>query len=108
MLPVGSIDMTGHLRVLRAGPGETVQDGGRHGFLRYGVSAAGAMDWVAHATANLALGNERGAAAIEISIAGIDLMYKSPMPVVTSPGSTTAKDFLMRPSCAWSLAIRCP
>jgi biotin-dependent carboxylase-like uncharacterized protein len=32
------------------------------------------MDWVAHATANLALGNERGAAAIEISIAGIDLM----------------------------------
>jgi len=66
--------MKGHLRVLRAGRGETIQDGGRHGFLRYGVPTAGPMDWVAHSTANCALGNEPGAAAIEVSISGIDLM----------------------------------
>lgn len=66
--------MKGHLRVLRAGSGETIQDGGRRGFLRYGVPTAGPMDWVAHSTANRALGNEPGAAAIEVSVAGIDLM----------------------------------
>jgi len=66
--------MKGHLRVLRAGQGETIQDSGRRGFLRYGVPTSGPMDWVAHATANRALENEPGAAAIEVSVAGIDLM----------------------------------
>jgi biotin-dependent carboxylase-like uncharacterized protein len=32
------------------------------------------MDWIAHSTANCALGNDAGAAAIEVSISGIDLM----------------------------------
>ncbi len=60
--------------MLRAGRGETIQDGGRRGFLRFGVPTAGPMDWVAHSTANRVLGNEPGAAAIEASITGIDLM----------------------------------
>ena len=65
--------MNGHLKVLRAGRGETIQDGGRRGYMRYGVTSSGPMDWVAYATANRALGNEPGAAAIEVSIYGIDL-----------------------------------
>jgi biotin-dependent carboxylase-like uncharacterized protein len=69
--------MKGHLRVLRAGRGETIQDGGRRGYMRYGVTSSGPMDWIAHATANRALGNEPGAAAIEISISGIDLMCEA-------------------------------
>ncbi|WP_159591925.1 5-oxoprolinase/urea amidolyase family protein [Chelativorans xinjiangense] len=56
-----------------AGPGVTLQDGGRHGYLRFGVTAAGPMDPLAHATANLALGNERDATAIEISLGGVEL-----------------------------------
>ncbi|WP_158746670.1 biotin-dependent carboxyltransferase family protein [Acidisphaera sp. L21] len=46
----------------------TVQDGGRRGSLRYGVGTAGAMDTMALAAANLLLGNEENAAAIEIPI----------------------------------------
>lgn len=61
------------LCVLHAGPGTTLQDAGRHGFLRYGVTPAGPMDGLAHATANLAVGNQPGAPAIEISIGGIEL-----------------------------------
>ncbi|KPF70918.1 urea amidolyase [Bosea sp. AAP35] len=64
--------MTG-LRVLAAGPGVTIQDGGRHGSLRYGVTVAGPMDPLAHALANRALGNEPDAAAIEISLGGIEI-----------------------------------
>jgi len=61
-------------RVLRAGPGATIQDGGRHGYLRYGVTPAGPMDWTAFRTANLALGNDDRAAAVEVSIGGLELI----------------------------------
>lgn len=63
--------MTTHLRILRAGPGATIQDGGRRHFRRYGVTPAGPMDWAAFRTANLALGNAAEAAAIEIGLGGL-------------------------------------
>lgn len=62
------------LRVLSAGPGATVQDRGRFGYLRYGVTPAGPMDWAAFQTANLALGNEEDAAAVEISVGGFKVI----------------------------------
>jgi 5-oxoprolinase (ATP-hydrolysing) subunit C len=66
--------MRGGLRVLHAGPGATIQDGGRHGYLRYGVTPAGPMDWVAFRTANLALGNGDRAAAIEVPVGGLEVI----------------------------------
>ncbi|MGH6847821.1 MAG: biotin-dependent carboxyltransferase family protein [Methylocella sp.] len=65
-------DMGGRLRVLRAGRGATIQDGGRRFYLRYGVTPAGPMDWVAFRTANSALGNDDRAAAIEVPVAGLE------------------------------------
>ena len=65
--------MTATLRVLSAGPGVTIQDGGRHGYLRYGVTVAGPMDPLAHAVANRALGNPADSAAIEISLGGLEV-----------------------------------
>jgi 5-oxoprolinase (ATP-hydrolysing) subunit C len=62
------------LRVLHAGNGATIQDAGRYGYLRYGVTPAGPMDWVAFNTANLALGNDDRAAAIEISVGGLKVV----------------------------------
>jgi biotin-dependent carboxylase-like uncharacterized protein len=56
-----------------AGPGITLQDGGRHGYLRYGFTAAGPMDPLMHATANRAAGNPLDAAAIEISTGGVTI-----------------------------------
>lgn len=61
------------IRILSAGPGTTLQDAGRHGYLRYGVTAAGPMDPLAHATANLAVGNPAGATALEVSPGGIEV-----------------------------------
>ncbi|MDP4024355.1 biotin-dependent carboxyltransferase family protein [Methylobacterium sp. NEAU 140] len=54
-----------------AGPGVTLQDGGRHGWLRYGFTAAGPMDPLMHATANRAAGNPLGATAVEVSTGGL-------------------------------------
>ena len=66
--------MRGRLRVLHAGPGTTLQDSGRHGYLRYGVTPAGPMDWTAFRTANFALGNDERAAAIEIPPGGVEVI----------------------------------
>lgn len=46
----------------------TVQDLGRFGYRRYGVGTAGAMDALALQVGNLMLGNEAGAAAIEVNL----------------------------------------
>jgi len=48
------------------GPASSVQDGGRHGAQRYGLTQSGAMDALALAAANCLAGNALFAAAIEI------------------------------------------
>jgi biotin-dependent carboxylase-like uncharacterized protein len=78
------------VRVLSAGPGTTLQDAGRHGYLRYGVTAAGPMDSLAHATANLAVGNPAGSTALEVSLGGIEVTAESgPLNVAVAGGEFT-------------------
>src|ERR1700730_8972121 len=48
------------------GPASSVQDGGRHGAQRYGLTPSGAVDQLALAAANCLVGNELFAAAIEV------------------------------------------
>jgi biotin-dependent carboxylase-like uncharacterized protein len=48
------------------GPASSVQDGGRHGAQRYGLTPSGAMDRLALAAANVLVGNAPFTAAIEI------------------------------------------
>jgi 5-oxoprolinase (ATP-hydrolysing) subunit C len=48
------------------GPASSVQDGGRYGAQRYGLTPSGAMDRLALAAANILVGNAAFAAAIEI------------------------------------------
>lgn len=59
--------MTGTLTVLRAGPGVTVQDGGRPGWLEYGVSRGGAADRLALAEGAALLGQGADLAAVEMA-----------------------------------------
>jgi KipI family sensor histidine kinase inhibitor len=59
----------------------TVQDLGRPGFRTLGIPASGAMDALALQVANLAVGNPRGAAALE---------FTTPGPVVRVVGDTYA------------------
>ncbi len=48
----------------------TIQDLGRWGYLRYGVSNCGAMDKVSLKVANLLVGNDPGEAAVEFTVLG--------------------------------------
>jgi biotin-dependent carboxylase-like uncharacterized protein len=54
------------LVVTSIGPASSVQDGGRYGGQRYGLTPSGAMDRLALAAANVLAGNAAAAAAIEI------------------------------------------
>ena len=56
----------------------TVQDGGRRGHRRSGVSGAGPMDAQAHAAANRAVGNNEAAASLECTVSGPTLVVLSP------------------------------
>lgn len=59
--------------VERAGPWTSIQDRGRPGHLRYGITESGPMDRSAFEIAGAASGNEEGAPAIEGSIGGLTL-----------------------------------
>jgi antagonist of KipI len=64
------------LRVVRPGPQTTVQDLGRPGLQRVGVSVGGAMDTVALRVANLLVGNAEGAAGLEMTLLGPTLAFE--------------------------------
>jgi antagonist of KipI len=65
------------LRLLRPGLLTTVQDLGRPGWQHLGVAPGGAMDPASHRLANALVGNEAGAATLELALVGPDLLFES-------------------------------
>ncbi|NTV88317.1 MAG: biotin-dependent carboxyltransferase family protein, partial [Burkholderiaceae bacterium] len=63
------------IEVLRAGLCDLVVDLGRPGWAALGVAAGGAADPAALAAANRLVGNERGAAGLEITLSGPILRF---------------------------------
>ena len=61
--------------VTRAGFLTSVQDLGRTGFRQFGVSTSGALDPFALRVANLLVGNDEGAAGLEITLGGLQLRF---------------------------------
>jgi biotin-dependent carboxylase-like uncharacterized protein len=67
------------IEVLEAGLQTTVQDLGRPGFEHLGVPRSGAADPTAVAVANLLVGNDAGAAALECTLLGPRLRVRRPL-----------------------------
>jgi biotin-dependent carboxylase-like uncharacterized protein len=64
------------LLVRKPGLFTTIQDLGRPGLGRWGVSPCGAMDPLALTLANLLVGNRAGAAALEVTALGPELVFE--------------------------------
>jgi len=64
------------LEVLRAGPLTTVQDLGRPGYAHLGVPRSGALDVPALCAANALVGNDSGAAGLEVTLTGCVLRLR--------------------------------
>ncbi|WP_108660831.1 biotin-dependent carboxyltransferase family protein [Acuticoccus kandeliae] len=76
---------TSRLRVVQPNHLLTVQDRGRQGAMRYGVSQSGPMDWVRFTLATVLAGDT--SAAFEVGIAGASFFAEGPVRIaVTGPG----------------------
>ena len=71
--PSASVGVTA--TVTRAGFLTSVQDLGRIGSREFGVSLGGALDPFALRVANLLVGNDEGAAGLEITLGGLQLRF---------------------------------
>jgi allophanate hydrolase subunit 2 len=74
------------------GPASSVQDGGRHGAQRYGLTPSGAMDRLALAAANCLVGNVPFTAAIEIGPFGAALTAREGAVRVALAGASRNAD----------------
>ena len=66
------------LHLIEPGLLTTVQDRGRYGYQRYGVPVSGAMDEFALRMANVLVGNDQSAAALEITVQGPTIEFLAP------------------------------
>jgi biotin-dependent carboxylase-like uncharacterized protein len=76
--------VTRTLTVLSPGPLTTVQDAGRPGQGALGIGRSGACDRAAAALANRLLGNDPGAAVLEVTLGGLVLRADADLLVVTT------------------------
>ena len=60
-----------------AGIFTTIQDSGRTGYEKFGVSPSGPMDYVSFVLANILVGNSRGQCALEMTLKGARLRFES-------------------------------
>ncbi len=65
------------LNIIRAGMYTSVQDGGRHSFRQSGISHCGALDKPALNVANLLVGNDANAAALEITLGQLVVEFET-------------------------------
>ncbi len=74
------------LRIMDCGPGTTVQDRGRFGLRRFGVSTSGVMDFESAALANALTGNPPDTACVEFQMAGGRLTVENGHAIVALSG----------------------
>jgi len=85
------------LVVASIGPASSVQDGGRPGSQRYGLTPSGAMDRLALAVANTLVGNALLAAAIEIGPFGAAFTAQGGPVRIGLAGAERSADIARRP-----------
>ena len=86
----------GKLVIASIGPASSVQDGGRHGAQRYGLTPSGAMDPLALAAANTLVGNAPFTAAIEIGPFGATFSAREGAVRVALAGAPRSADIAGR------------
>lgn len=93
--------MGARLFVERPGLFSTLQDEGRFGYQRFGISASGAMDPLALALANALVGNPRGMAGIELTLLGLSATIEGGPARLALAGADMALAINGRPAEGW-------
>ena len=85
------------IEIVDAGPLNTIQDLGRPGYRDIGVTASGAMDPLALKIANLLVGNNEGAAAIEVQTFPLRLRFSEATLFAVTGGANAKLDGVTLP-----------
>ncbi len=79
------------IEVIKPGLATSVQDAGRPGYYHLGIPLSGALDQYALHAANLLVGNEEGAAVLEATLLGPELLFRAPAIVAVTGAEATPK-----------------
>ncbi len=79
------------IEVRKPGLSTTIQDGGRSGYYHLGIPPSGALDQYSLAAANGLVGNDSGAAALEIVYMGPELRFTGPAVVAVAGAEIAPK-----------------
>lgn len=79
------------IEVIKPGLATSVQDAGRPGYYNIGIPISGALDQYALCAANLLVGNDAGAAALEATLLGPELLFSSSAIVAITGAEATPK-----------------
>ncbi|MDF1585186.1 5-oxoprolinase subunit C family protein [Marinimicrococcus flavescens] len=94
--------MSDRLLVRAPGPLATLQDAGRRGYQRLGVSGSGPMDRLAHEAANRMAGNPPGTVAVELALGGLVLEVAAERVRLAFAGGTFELQIDDKPMPWWS------
>ena len=72
------------VRVLKPGMSTTIQDRGRFGYYSVGIPPSGSLDQFSSFAANLLVGNPEGAAVLECTYLGPQLLFEAPSVVAVT------------------------
>ncbi len=93
------------IRVKDPGFLTTVQDRGRYGFSHLGISPAGAADALSFRLANLLVGNDENAPAIEMTLFGATMEFDEPAVIAVTGAECSIATDGTQASCARALSI---
>jgi biotin-dependent carboxylase-like uncharacterized protein len=79
------------IEVIKPGLATTVQDAGRPGYYHLGIPLSGALDQYALCAANLLVGNDEGAAVLEATLLGPELLFRGPAIVAVTGAQAAPK-----------------
>jgi biotin-dependent carboxylase-like uncharacterized protein len=79
------------IEVIKPGLATSVQDLGRPNYYNIGIPLSGALDQFALRAANLLVGNDEGAAALEITLMGPELVFRTPAIIAITGAEATPK-----------------
>jgi len=83
----------------------TVQDLGRYGYSHLGISPAGAADSVSFRIANLLVGNDENAPALEMTLTGATLQFEEPATIAVTGAECSVEINARRADCAQSIQL---
>ncbi|MBD1548482.1 biotin-dependent carboxyltransferase family protein [Roseibium aggregatum] len=94
------------LKVLKSGLLTTIQDLGRPGYFHLGIPMGGAMDRMALRSANLLVGNEEDAAALEAVFVGPELEFTADATIAVTGGEIPVRIDGEEKPCWTALAVK--